>query len=148
MRQTKIPLPCEPWDEKLLTLPPFKHRRLKKLAEDQKEAFQKRIESFVLEFSIRSRVYKSIPKNEDIKRALLALEKHLNAICEIACTGSLDDSEAALALVIDDWDNALNKILEKIPKAIHDEAIHKNHVFLFKGKANKGHSDRFNKGLP
>jgi integrase len=30
--------------------------------------------------------------------------------------------------------DALNKILEKIPKAIHDEAIHKNHVFLFKGK--------------
>jgi integrase len=30
--------------------------------------------------------------------------------------------------------NALNKILKKIPKAIHDEAIHKNHVFLFKGK--------------
>ncbi len=30
--------------------------------------------------------------------------------------------------------DALNKILEKIPKAIHDEAIHKNRVFLFKGK--------------
>ncbi len=28
----------------------------------------------------------------------------------------------------------LNKILEKIPKAIHSEEIHKNHVFLFKGK--------------
>ena len=30
--------------------------------------------------------------------------------------------------------DALYKILEKIPKAIHDEKIHKNHVFLFKGK--------------
>ncbi|MCX5827109.1 MAG: site-specific integrase [Deltaproteobacteria bacterium] len=30
--------------------------------------------------------------------------------------------------------DALNKILEKIPKAIHNEAIHRNHVFLFKGK--------------
>ena len=29
---------------------------------------------------------------------------------------------------------ALYKILEKTPKAIHDKAIHKNHVFLFKGK--------------
>jgi integrase len=30
--------------------------------------------------------------------------------------------------------DALNKILEKIPKAIHDKEIHKNHIFLFKGK--------------
>jgi integrase len=30
--------------------------------------------------------------------------------------------------------DALYKILEKIPKAIHDETIHKNHVYLFEGK--------------
>ena len=30
--------------------------------------------------------------------------------------------------------DALLKILEKIPKAIHDEKIHKNRIFLFKGK--------------
>jgi integrase len=30
--------------------------------------------------------------------------------------------------------DALHNILEKIPKAIHSEEIHKNHVFLFKGK--------------
>ncbi len=55
----------------------------------------------------------------DMKSRIIALE-----------AADTKDREARRIPICD----ALNKILEKIPKAIHDEAIHKNHVFLFKGK--------------
>jgi hypothetical protein len=117
MRKTKLSLHYEPPQEK--HLPPFKHRNLRLLTTDQKETFQKRLESLVLEFDARTRINMVMPKHEDTKRALIALEKHLNAICEIVCAGSVDDSETALAAVIYDWDSkTLERIITDFPMTV------------------------------
>lgn len=114
MRKTRLSIHYEPRQEK--PLPPFTHRNLKQLTVDQKEAFLKRLENLVLEYEDRSRVEKSIPKNEDTRRALLALEKHLTAICEIVNIGSIDDSQTALANAVYDWDSkALKRIITDFP---------------------------------
>ncbi|MCG6538087.1 MAG: site-specific integrase, partial [Syntrophales bacterium LBB04] len=55
----------------------------------------------------------------DMKNRIIALD-----------AADTKDREARRVPICD----ALHKILEKVPKAIHDKEIHKNHVFLFKGK--------------
>jgi integrase len=55
----------------------------------------------------------------DLKNRIISLE-----------AADTKDREARRVPICD----ALHKILEKIPRAIHDKEIHKSHVFLFKGK--------------
>lgn len=118
MRKTKLSIHFEPRQEKPLP-PPFKHPNLRQLTKDQREAFQKRLENLVLEFEHRNRIEKSLPKNEDTRRALLALEKHLTAICEIVCIGSVDASETALANAIYDLENeAFQRIIKNFPMTV------------------------------
>jgi integrase len=55
----------------------------------------------------------------DLKSRIISLE-----------AADTKDREARRVPICD----ALHKILEKVPKAIHDKEVHKNHVFLFGGK--------------